>query len=228
MFKTAYLVAYNLACAYGWALVWKVCFEHIKEGPKLDTFYSEIETNLQYAQTAAVMEILHAIFRLVKSNPATTFLQVFSRIWVLWMVMHVAPDAQTSTFTLLCVTSWATVEIPRYIYYALNLLNAVPYPLKWLRYSLFAILYPTGISGELGCMYNALLYFYNLTTPKTVFEIPVQPGMPGIPINSNLVIILYIIVAITYIPGSPKMYKHMLKERNKQLNGIAEDKKKKQ
>lgn len=54
-------------------------------------------------------------------------------------------------------TSWALVEVPRYAFYAMNLLGSVPYPLFWLRYSLFAILYPTGITGELGCMYYSLV-----------------------------------------------------------------------
>jgi hypothetical protein len=33
-----------------------------------------------------------------------------------------------------------------------------PHWLFWLRYSLFAVLYPTGITGELGCMYHGYLF----------------------------------------------------------------------
>ena len=72
--------------------------------------------------------------------------------------MNIAPSAQTSIFFAMACTSWGLVEVPRYLFYALNLVDAVPYPLFWLRYSLFAILYPTGITGELGCMYYAGLY----------------------------------------------------------------------
>lgn len=70
--------------------------------------------------------------------------------------MHVSALSQTSVFFTFAATSWACVEVPRYAFYALNLINAVPYPLFWLRYSLFAVLYPTGITGELGCMFYAL------------------------------------------------------------------------
>ncbi len=70
--------------------------------------------------------------------------------------MNVSPQAQQSYFLALAASSWGLVEVPRYLFYALNLVNAVPYPLFWLRYSLFAVLYPTGITGELGCMYLAL------------------------------------------------------------------------
>jgi Protein tyrosine phosphatase-like protein, PTPLA len=43
----------------------------------------------------------------------------------------------------LTTVSWALVEVPRYLFYVFNLLGDVPYPLFWLRYSLFALLYPT-------------------------------------------------------------------------------------
>jgi very-long-chain (3R)-3-hydroxyacyl-CoA dehydratase len=52
------------------------------------------------------------------------------------------------------VGSWTLVEVPRYAFYAANELTeggteGVPWPIFWLRYSLFYCLYPTGISGEM-------------------------------------------------------------------------------
>lgn len=52
------------------------------------------------------------------------------------------------------ILSWSLVEVPRYAFYVMALLTGdatkkTPYLLFWLRYSLFAILYPTGICGEL-------------------------------------------------------------------------------
>jgi len=54
----------------------------------------------------------------------------------------------------LMILSWALVEVPRYMFYVSALITGdatkkTPYPLFWLRYSLFAVLYPTGITGEL-------------------------------------------------------------------------------
>ena len=58
------------------------------------------------------------------------------------------------------VISWACVEIFRYLFYAFALVSGdstkkTPYALFWLRYSLFAVLYPTGITGELTCFLSA-------------------------------------------------------------------------
>ena len=52
------------------------------------------------------------------------------------------------------ILSWSLVEVPRYLFYVFALITGdatkkTPFPLFWLRYSLFAVLYPTGITGEL-------------------------------------------------------------------------------
>ena len=59
---------------------------------------------------------------------------MFSRVWTLWAIMDTTVEAQTTVFFVLACTSWGLVEVPRYLFYALNLVNAVPYPLFWLRY----------------------------------------------------------------------------------------------
>jgi hypothetical protein len=58
------------------------------------------------------------------------------------------------------ILSWSAVEIFRYMFYASALVTGdatkkTPFPLFYLRYSLFAILYPTGITGELSCFFKA-------------------------------------------------------------------------
>lgn len=215
----AYLFYYNLACCIGWAVVLKISLEHIQT-LSFETNWGSVEAMLKIVQTAAVMEIFHAIIGFVRSPVGTTFMQVFSRVWTLWAVMHISPEAQTSVFFTLACTSWALVEVPRYLFYSLNIIDAVPYPLFWLRYSLFAVLYPTGITGELGCMYMSIL------TLKGKHE------WSAIPRNDMILLALIVLVVITYIPGSPKMYKHMVKNRKKQFaiyNGedVSSDAKKK-
>lgn len=115
---------------------------------------------------------------------------MFSRVWTLWAVMDVAPSAQHSIFFVLACTSWGLVEVPRYLFYALSIINAVPYPLFWLRYSLFAVLYPTGITGELGCMYCAIFHLWG--TAKSYTDIP----------SADLILlVLIVLVVVTYVPG---------------------------
>jgi len=212
-----YLVAYNLLSCAGWAVILLISVSHLVKVrlAHLDDLWSEIELPLKIVQTAAVLEVVHSMIGLVKSPWATALMQVFSRVWTVWAILDVAPPAQASVFMVLAVVSWSLVEIPRYLFYALNLLKAVPFPIFWLRYSLFAILYPTGISGELGCMYYAYLYLKN--SDKYIWT----PLVTAPQFKISL-FILVVIVAITYIPGSPKMYMHMVKTRKKQFKEYRE------
>jgi very-long-chain (3R)-3-hydroxyacyl-CoA dehydratase len=52
--------------------------------------------------------------------------------------------------------SWGIVEVPRYTFYAMNLIGQVPSFLLFLRYHLFMVLYPSGVAGEVLCMLSAL------------------------------------------------------------------------
>lgn len=49
----------------------------------------------------------------VRSPWITTFMQVSSRIVLLWGFMWAIPSTQGQLGSLLCITSWACVEIPR-------------------------------------------------------------------------------------------------------------------
>ena len=106
---------------------------------------------------------------LVRSNPVLTGFQVFSRVFVTWVIVHSFPEAQVSenvTCLMLAVyhflsqfqasrgfplllLAWTITEIIRYSFYALNLVGQNPYLVAWLRYTLFIVLYPLGVVGEL-------------------------------------------------------------------------------
>lgn len=122
-------------------------------------FWTTIEKTLKFSQTAALLEIVHSMLGLVRSPVMTTTLQgilyrfkswlVFSRIMLLWGYANPCPDAQQSWSIKLMVLSWSLVEVPRYLFYLFKLLNiSMPTWLLFLRYNLFIVLYPTGISGR--------------------------------------------------------------------------------
>ena len=111
----------------------------------------------------------------------------------------------------LTAVSWGLVEVPRYGYYYAALLGTPPSWLTWLRYSLFIVLYPSGISGEIGCLWNSLDYIRDH-----------HVGDWALPNAHNLVfrwyIALWVILVVVYPPGGYIMYTHMLKQRSKVLS----------
>lgn len=68
----------------------------------------------------------------------TTF-QVFSRVMVVCGILIATPTAPLSFGLPLALVAWSVTEIIRYLYYALNIINFVPYLIIWCRYVLIFI-----------------------------------------------------------------------------------------
>jgi very-long-chain (3R)-3-hydroxyacyl-CoA dehydratase len=150
----AYLVLYNAACMAGWAYVLALGARAALAGagaPSLASLarvWRAVEAPLAAVQWAMCAEVAHAALGLVPSPVATTALQVASRVVVL-VAAGASRGASGAWPAGLAVLAWALVEVPRYAFYVAALvLPAVPFPLFWLRYSLFMVLYPAGITGE--------------------------------------------------------------------------------
>lgn len=107
-------------------------------------------------QTYQLMEVVHAALRFVPSNPVQTFIQILSRLVVVWGILVPIPEARDSVGVPLLLVAWCIAECTRYFYYGFNVYNAAPYISTWLRYSLFIVLYPMGVSGELITLYHSL------------------------------------------------------------------------
>ena len=96
--------------------------------------WNDINGILKVVQTAAILEVIHSMFGIVQSSLSATFLQVFARVVYMWVVLDLIPETQNTGYATLLLTSWALVEVPRYMYYSWTFLGNVPYPLFWLRY----------------------------------------------------------------------------------------------
>ena len=100
------------------------------------------------------------------------------------------------------IISWSLVEIFRYMFYASALVTGdatkkTPFPLFFLRYSLFAVLYPTGITGEL------TVFFAAASDPA--FQEVFGSGFAPLYYNT--------ILPIVYFFGSPFMIMNMVGNR---------------
>ena len=156
---TAYLVLYNAACAVGWAYVLYLTLLHAASGPAdARTLWAALALPLTAVQSAAALEVAHAALGLVSSPVLTVAIQVSSRLILVWGYTRPFAVCQGHWSLYLMAASWALSEVPRYAFYVLALRKGVPppFPLFWLRYSLFLALYPTGILGELLQVWTAL------------------------------------------------------------------------
>ncbi|ETV73476.1 hypothetical protein H257_11605 [Aphanomyces astaci] len=208
MIKTAYLAGYNVVSAVGWAyILWHLCSllyddaDVVLSSAKL---WSRIAIPLEYLQTMALLEVVHALVGVVRSPVGSALMQVSSRLFVLWVVLVLCPSSRYHWGFLLTIGSWSMVEVPRYAFYALSVIGWVPDWLFFLRYHLYLILYITGLVGELTCMVNALPF---LSTGIYSIELPNK---------HNIAISLHAVVCgmlVLYVVCCPIMYKHMTTQR---------------
>ena len=287
-----YLIGYNACCILGWSLVLREAFSVLQgalEAPSVDSFSDALSrtykapglsSTLILVQCAALLEILHAMFGLVRSPVVVTGMQVmrcafpsfssdckhrcmeppllllpssscvdcccccccccraascrfdlssallppspspprsrshshshshlslYSRIVALFALVF-SPLAQVHFGSGLMIWGWGLVEVPRYAFYLAALVTGdatkkTPYPLFFLRYSLFYVLYPMGITGELFTFYNA------------IYDPAFDGAFPGIPGSGAVLRLFYTFTMIVYIPGGPFMYMNMVGNR---------------
>ncbi|MEX0810800.1 MAG: protein tyrosine phosphatase-like domain-containing protein [Chitinophagales bacterium] len=190
-----YLQFYNFSLSLLWAIV-LVLF--VADSGKLD-FVSL--TLLNIAQGAALLEILHAALKWVKSPVFTTAIQVSSRIFILILIniFHGGPWPEFMGISglQLAVFAWSLTEIIRYAYYLTLLRNTSIAVLTWCRYTFFIFLYPIGVTGE-------LMILYAWATQH------------GIAVDQWQVWFMAV-VAVLYILFFPKMYLYMWKQRKEKI-----------
>eukprot|EP00252_Welwitschia_mirabilis_P014023 TRINITY_DN31046_c0_g1_i1.p1 TRINITY_DN31046_c0_g1~~TRINITY_DN31046_c0_g1_i1.p1 ORF type:complete len:218 (-),score=11.23 TRINITY_DN31046_c0_g1_i1:273-926(-) len=209
-FRRMYLAAYNWAVCLGWAQVLLLTLRTLKESGNAG-IYGAVEKPLKLSQTAAVLEILHGIVGITRSPVSATLPQISSRLFVLWGILHSVPEVRHHWLVSSLMVSWSIAEIVRYSFFGTKeVFGFTPSWLQWLRYTLFFVLYVTGISSEVGLIYNALPY----VKKSGLYSI----RMPN---KFNFAFDYYyacLIVLAIYVPGSPHMYTYMIQQRKKALS----------
>ncbi|KAM1068471.1 hypothetical protein ACFX13_000513 [Malus domestica] len=209
--RRLYLSLYNWTVFLGWFQVLYLALKTLNESGHQHV-YSAVERPLLLAQSAAVLEILHGLVGLVRSPITATLPQIGSRLYLTWGILWSFPETRSHMLVSSLVISWSITEasIIRYSFFGMKeALGFAPTWLLWLRYSTFILLYPTGITSEVGLIYIALPHIKN--SEKYCIRMPNKW-------NFSFDYLYAAIVALgIYVPGSPHMYGYMLGQRKKAL-----------
>ncbi len=192
--RKKYLITYNFLLAIGWSALlgyW------LLNGRVLDRGGWGL---LTVCQLAAALEVMHAGLNWVKTPVFTCLIQVSSRIFVLLLMLFL-PGADLLSFVgldgiALILIAWSITEIVRYSYYFANLIERPWSVLTYLRYTLFLVLYPLGVTGEVLIIVAAIL-----AVKKVSVLLAIALGL----------------VLLSYVYFFPKMYQYMLGQRKLKL-----------
>ncbi|SCU90377.1 LANO_0D08526g1_1 [Lachancea nothofagi CBS 11611] len=203
------LALYNLISAGLWGyLLYKVVAVYPKMGQP--AFFYETRSVLNAIQCGALIEIFNSLLGIVRAPLLTTVAQVASRLLLTVGIFQYLPEsynAHNYTFVALLL-AWSVTEIVRYSFYYCNLTISAGAPkfLILLRYNLFWILYPMGVASELLIIYSAL---------------PVAEAKYSA--HAKLALIVGM---LTYIPGFPMLFSHMVVQRKKVMKSLFSNSKK--
>ncbi|XP_015279254.1 PREDICTED: very-long-chain (3R)-3-hydroxyacyl-CoA dehydratase 1 isoform X2 [Gekko japonicus] len=206
---TAWLIFYNIAMSAGWLVLAIAMARFYLENGTHKGLYKSIQKILKFFQTFALLEIVHCA--VVHTSVLVTGVQVSSRIFMVWFITHSIKQIQNEESVILFLVVWTVTEITRYSFYTFNMLNHLPYFIKWARYNFFIILYPVGVVGELLTIYAALPYVKR----SGMFSV-------RLPNKYNISFDYYyflLVVMASYVPLFPQLYFHMLRQRRKVLHG---------
>lgn len=192
--KRNWLITFNLVTLLAWAAFVAVA---LADGLELTRTASLV---LLVAQGLAVFEIMNSVLGIAGSNWLLTTLQVSSRLLVMGILVLMAPTCpcagwETWGYPLITV-AWGITELVRAIHYLAGLFAKEWKLVNWLRYSLFLVLYPTGVTGEFLILYG----FWKWRGGEV-----------------DLIAVLLTVIAISYVVFFPKLFGHMLQQRRKKL-----------
>lgn len=207
-----YLLGYNTAQCIGWSWVLQRLITAVVTQSNV---YESVRTPLLIFQSLGLLEVLHALTRIVRASFQTTALQLSSRLFIVWCIIETIPETRSSLAFSLMVLAWSLTEVPRYFYFAYCSLKKPPRALVWLRYSTFFPLYPLGATSEWFCVYIALPFVKQRET--------LTIRMPN---NFNFAFdfSMYCVFALCmYVPGLAFMYFHMIAQRRKNLGNISKE-----
>lgn len=172
--KIAYLLIYNGIQWSGFILIVLALLKCLRGGKEgIQTTYEQTGDMMMFCHLLMQVEIIHAILGIVKSGVVSTILQVFGRFLMVFVVLVPAVEIHDHPIVFLLFLVWSLIEIIRYPYYALAVLNMEVNGLSWLRYTAWIPLYPVGFTCEATVVYLSLTHFdnsddFSLTLPNSL------------------------------------------------------------
>lgn len=213
--RRLYLTIYNWTVFVGWLQVLYLAVKTLLESGH-EQVYDAVEKPLLWAQSAAILEIIHGLVGFVRSPVSATLPQIGSRLYVTWGILWSFPEIRTHILVSSLVISWSITEIIRYSFFGTKeAFGSAPSWLLWLRYSTFLLLYPSGISSEVGLIYYSLPYIKE--SGKYCIRMPNKWNY-----SFDYYYAAFAVFGI-YVPGSPHMYTYMLGQRSKALSKLKKE-----
>lgn len=170
--RKVYLVCYNAVQWVGFcAVIWSLgkCLFEGYDG--IQTTYERAGPIISLCQVLAFLEVIHAAVGLVKGAVIPTLMQVLGRALILFVVLGTNKQLHSHPVVWILFVLWSLIELIRYPYYALSVVDVQVGFLTWLRYTAWIPLYPLGICTEGLVVWLSIPGYYDNYAPYS-FPLP--------------------------------------------------------
>jgi very-long-chain (3R)-3-hydroxyacyl-CoA dehydratase len=209
--KTYYMFMYNMFQWIGYFYIFTtLLYRSVAYGyASHKDAYSVVGPALMVCQLTSVLEILHPLLGWVRSGILPPILQVGGRNVILFLLVAAEPTLQDKEPVGWLFMTWSLVELVRYPYYMLNIINREISFLTWLRYTIWIPLYPTGFILEGIVMLLALPIFQK--SKRWCIDLP---NVANMSFHFPTMLQLYMVI---FIPAMYIMMQRMYQQRKKKI-----------
>ncbi|XP_028908686.1 very-long-chain (3R)-3-hydroxyacyl-CoA dehydratase 4 isoform X4 [Ornithorhynchus anatinus] len=138
----------------------------------VDTFYA-IGLVMRLCQSLSLLELLHLYVGIEPNRLFPRFLQLTERIIILFVVITSQDEVQGKYVVCVLFFFWNLLDVVRYTYSMLSVIE-IHYPiLTWLRHTLWMLIYPLCVLAEAFAIYQSLPYFESFGTYSIKLPFPI-------------------------------------------------------
>ncbi|KAL5004463.1 hypothetical protein ScPMuIL_017919 [Solemya velum] len=210
-----YLFLYNLFQFVGYGFIFFTLMSRLLKNSEeaVLTGMEAVGTPVMVCQVVAVLEVIHSMAGLVKTGIISPFMQCAGRNFVLFILILQEPRLHSVPAVTYLFLVWSAVEVIRYPYYMITLVDIKSEFLTWLRYTAWIPLYPLGILLEGTIIIMSIPLFeqtgwYSFTLPNSANMAFYFPWF------------LHVYLLFSAI-GGYFLLNHMYDQRKKKLKGNA-------
>ncbi|CAF5060359.1 unnamed protein product [Rotaria magnacalcarata] len=142
--RTNWLLFYNLFQFMAYLWVFTRLIMHFISNGHFNNGYKLVENPIKLCQSLSVLEIVHPLIGFTKGDWFSPLMQFSGRNLILFIVINFNQQIKLSPFISYLFLVWSCVELYRYPYYGIRLLNKDNRIITWLRYTIWIVLYPLG------------------------------------------------------------------------------------
>ncbi|KAM9528091.1 very-long-chain (3R)-3-hydroxyacyl-CoA dehydratase-like [Salvelinus alpinus] len=207
--KKGFLFTYNLVQFLGFSWIFvnmTVRLFILGQDSLYDTFYT-ISDVMFFCQILASVEVLNAMFGVVKTAVVPAFIQVVGRNFILFIIFGSLQEMHNKPVVFFVFYLWSAIEIFRYPFYMLGCIDTEWKTITWLRYTVWIPLYPLGVLAEAVAVVQSISVF----DQSRLFSIPLPEAL-GSSVSFSCVLYIYLpLMVIGLLINSRHLYKQRRK-----------------